>query len=165
MARNTPIAILIVVSLFCLVGGGWAKLVGTMVEVCNTVGASEPVRLMIGVLGVTAVVDSAVSAAVLAKPFILVVSMSTAVATAVRVAVTIRPEEELVEGVKVANIEVPETVDCSDLSIAENGYGSSEVVKVVSQQFGPPRPCPAAPAQHQLLLLGSQRLTSSKPSN
>ena len=137
-----------------------------MVEVCNTIGASEPVRLMIEVLGVTAVVDSAVSAAVPAKPFILVVSMSTAVATAVRVAVTIRPEErELVEGVKLANIEVPAAVDCSDLSIAENGYGSSEVVKVVSQQFGPPRPCPAAPAQHQLLLLGSQLLTSSKPSN
>ena len=50
-------------------------------------------------------------------------------------------------------------------SMAEKGYGSREVVRLVSQQLGPPRPCPAAPAQHQLLLLDSQRLTSPKPSN
>ncbi len=50
-------------------------------------------------------------------------------------------------------------------SMAEKGYGSREVVRLVSQQSGPPRPWPAAPAQHQLLPLDSQRLTSPKPSN
>ena len=68
MARSTPTAILIFVSLFCLAAGAWAKLVGTVVEVCNTVGAREPVRRMIEVLGVTIVVDSAVGAAVLTRP-------------------------------------------------------------------------------------------------
>lgn len=122
---------------------------GTVVEVSNTVGASEPVRLMIEELGVTTVVDSAVSAAVLSKALIVVVSETAVVDTAVSVAVLIGSEErELVEGVAVENTEVLAAADCSDLSIAENGYGSSEVVKVVSQQFGLPRPCPAAPAQH-----------------
>ena len=147
-------------------GGGWAKLVDTAVEVCNTVGASELVRPMIEVLGVTAVVESAFGAAVLVRPMIEILGVTAVVDSAVGVAVLIRPEErELVESCAVENTKVPAAVDCSDLSIAENGYGSSEVVKVVSQQFGPPRPCPAAPAQHQLLPLGSQRLTSSKLSN
>ena len=134
MARSTPTAIFIVASLFCLASGGWAELVGLVVDVCDTVGASKLVRLMREALSVTAVVDSAVGAAVLIEP----------------------EERELVEGVAVENTEVPAAVDCSDLSIAENGYGSREVVKLVSQQVGPPRPCPAAPAQHQLLPLGSQ---------
>lgn len=51
-------------------------------------------------------------------------------------------------------------VDTSELLSVENGYGSSEVVSLVSQQLVPPRPCPAAPAQHQLLPFASQRLTS-----
>lgn len=55
--------------------------------------------------------------------------------------------------------------DCLGVLIVEIGYGSSEVVRLVVQQFEPPNPCPAAPAQHQLLPLGSQRLTSVKPSN
>ena len=54
-------------------------------------------------------------------------------------------------------------VDCLEVLIVEIGYGSSEVVILVAQQFGLPNPCPAAPAQHQLL--SSQRLTSVKPSN
>ena len=58
------------------------------------------------------------------------------------------------------NAEVVAATDC-----VEKGYGSSEVVRLVSQQFVPPSPCPAAPAQHQLLPLDSQRLTSVKPSN
>lgn len=59
----------------------------------------------------------------------------------------------------------PDCPDCVDLSIAENGYGSSEVVRLVSQQSGPPGLCPAAPPQHQLLSWGPQRLTSVKPPN
>lgn len=55
--------------------------------------------------------------------------------------------------------------DCAGLSMTENGNGFREVTKSVVQQSGPPRPCPAAPAQHQLLPVGSQRLTSVKPSN
>lgn len=31
---------------------------------------------------------------------------------------------------------------CASASIEENGYGSSEVVRLVVQQSGPPRPCP-----------------------
>ena len=166
-ARSTPTAILIrVVSLFCAAGGGWAKLVGTVVEVCNTVGAREPVRRIIEVLGVIIVVDSAVGRSVLARPRIEVLGVTAVVDSAVGAAVLIRPEErESFESVAVGNTEALAAADCPDLSIAENGYGSSEVVKVVSQQFTPPRPCPAAPAQHQLLPLESQRLTSSKLSN
>ena len=59
----------------------------------------------------------------------------------------------------------PTVVGGPELSIVEKGYGSSEVVRLVSQQLGPPRPCPAAPAQHQLFPFDSQRLTSPKPSN
>ena len=56
------------------------------------------------------------------------------------------------------NVVVPESCD---LSIAANGYGSSEVVRFVVQQLGLPFPsCPVTPAQHQLLPLESQRLTS-----
>ena len=47
--------------------------------------------------------------------------------------------------------------DSGNLSVAANGYGSSEVV--TEQQLGPPS-CPATPAQYQSLPLGSQRLTS-----
>ena len=187
MARSTPTAIFIVASLFCLASGGWAELVGLVVDVCDTVGASKLVRLMREALSVTAVVDSAAGAAVLARLMIvaavtavvdsaagaavlarlmIVAAVTAVVDSAVGAAVLIEPEErELVEGVAVENTEVPAAVDCSDLSIAENGYGSREVVKLVSQQVGPPRPCPAAPAQHQLLPLGSQRLTSVKSSN
>ena len=165
MTRSTPTAIPIVASLFCLAGGGWAELVGLVVDVCDTVGASKLVRLMREALSVTAVVDSAAGAAVLAR-LMIVAAVIAVVDSAVGAAVLIEPEErELVEGVAVENTEVPAAVDCSDLSIAENGYGSREVVKLVSQQVGPPRPCPAAPAQHQLLPLGSQRLTSVKSSN
>ena len=55
--------------------------------------------------------------------------------------------------------------DCPCLSIVKNGYGSSEVVRLVVQQLGPSASCPAAPAQYQLLPFGSQRLTSVKSSN
>ena len=74
-------------------------------------------------------------------------------------------EEELDVSVAVDDTELVAAFDCPDPSTAENGYGSSEVVELVVQQSEPPRPCPAAPAQHQLLPLGSQRLTSVKPSN
>lgn len=72
-----------------------------------------------------------------------------------------------VEAVKVRldDVEEPATADWLGLLNAEKGYGSSEVVPLVSQQLGPPRPWPAAPAQHQLLPLDSQRLTSVKPLN
>ena len=73
-------------------------------------------------------------------------------------------EVEVVE-VILDDIDEPATADRPGLSIAEKGYGSSEVVRLVSQQLGPPRPWPAAPAQHQLLPFGLQRLTSPKPSN
>ncbi len=100
MARSTPtFAILIFVKLFCLAAGSWTKLVGTLVEVCDTVGAREPVRRMIEVLGVTIVVDSAVGAAVLIRPV----------------------ERELVESVAVENTEVLAAADRPDISIAENG--------------------------------------------
>ena len=170
-ARSSPTAILRVVSLFCLASGGWAKLVDTVIDVCDTVGAREPVRPMTEVTDVTAVVDSAVGSAVLVRPEESesvegVVVENTEVDSAVGSAVLVRPEErESVEGVVVENTEVLATADSLDQSIAENGYGSSEVVNLVSQQFSPPRPCPAAPAQHQLLPLGSQRLTSVKSSN
>ena len=133
IARSTPTAISIVASLFCLAGGGWAELVGTVVVVCDTVGASELVRLMREALGVNAVVDSAVGAEVLAG-LMIVVAVTAVVDHAVGTAVLIVPEEgELVEGVAVENTEVPAAVDCPNLSIAENGYGSREVVKLVSQ--------------------------------
>ena len=140
---RTPTSILIVVSLLCLAGGGWAELVSTVVEVCNVVDAREPVRPMKEVSGVTTVADRAVGAAVVVR----------------------LEERALVVNVAVEDTEVLAAADCSELSIVENGYGSSEVVKVVSQQFTSPRPCPAAPAQHQLLSLDSQRLTSVKPLN
>jgi hypothetical protein len=54
---------------------------------------------------------------------------------------------------------------CANASIEEKGYGSSEMIRLVVQQSGPPRPCPGAPAQHQLLSLVAQRLTSVKPKN
>lgn len=57
-------------------------------------------------------------------------------------------------------------VEVPTSSIVASGYGSREVVKLVEQQStasGPPSPCPAAPAQHQLLAFASHRLTSVKP--
>lgn len=67
--------------------------------------------------------------------------------------------------VRLDDVDEPGTADWPGLLNAEKGYGSSEVVPSVSQQLGPPRPWPAAPAQHQLLPLDSQRLTSVKPLN
>ena len=73
--------------------------------------------------------------------------------------------EEPDMSVVVDNTVVVIVPDCLEVLIVEIGYGSSEVVRLVVQQSGPPNPCPAAPAQHQLLPLGSQWLTSVKPSN
>ncbi len=165
MARSTPTSILIVASLFCRAGGGWAKLVGTVVEVCNTVGAREAVRPMTEVFGVSAVVDSAVCASEPVRSVTEVFGVTAVVDSAVGAALLVRLEvRELVVSVAVEK-EALTAADCSELSIAEKGYGSIEVVKVVSQQFTSPRPCPPAPAQHQLLSLDPQRLTSVKPSN
>ena len=75
---------------------------------------------------------------------------------AVGAAALVRLEERgLVDSVAVDNSEEIAVADFPDLPIAENGYGSSEVVKLVAQQF----PCNELP-QHQLLPLGSQRVTS-----
>ena len=52
-----------------------------------------------------------------------------------------------------------------DPSIVESGYGSRAVVKWVVQQSTPPRPCPHAPAQHQIFASASHRFTSVKPWN
>lgn len=138
MARGTPTAIPTIVSLFGVAVGGrrWAKLaklVGTVLEVCNSFDVKEPVRPITEVLEVAAMVDSAVGVAVLVE----------------------LEKRGLVDSVGIDNDNVVTVADCPALSIAANGYGSSEVV----------RPCPAAPAQHSLLPLGSQRLTSSKLSN
>lgn len=73
-------------------------------------------------------------------------------------------EEEVDLSDAVDNNEVLAVPDFPDPSIVESGYGSSEVVELVAQQSTPPRPCPAVPAQHQLLPFCSQRLTSVKPS-
>ena len=70
------------------------------------------------------------------------------------------PKEMEVVGVALDDTEEPTAVDSPILSIVEKGYGSSAVVRLVSQQLVPPRSCPDAPAQHQLLPLDSQRLTS-----
>lgn len=54
-------------------------------------------------------------------------------------------------------------LEVTSSSTVASGYGSRAVVKFVEQQStapGPPRPCPAAPAQHQLLAFASHRLTS-----
>ena len=77
---------------------------------------------------------------------------------------SVRIEMRFVE-VILGDIEESATADWPESSMAEKGYGSSEVVPLVSQQSGPLRPWPAAPAQHQLLPLDSQRFTSVKPSN
>ena len=45
-------------------------------------------------------------------------------------------------------------------SIVAKGNGCSEAVKLVRQQSEPKDVCPAAPAQHHLLPLSSQRFTS-----
>lgn len=79
--------------------------------------------------------------------------------------VVLVPKEVAVVEMILDDIDEPATADIPGLSIAEKGYGSSDVVLLVSQQLGPPRPWPAAPAQHQLLPFGLQRLTSPKPSN
>lgn len=134
MARGTPTAIPRIVLFLGFAVGGWAKLVGTVLELCNVVGAREPVRLMIEVLGVAAVVDNGVSAAVLVR----------------------LEKRGLVESVAVESSEVPAVAERPDLSIVENGYGSSEVVEFVAQQFSPPSS--GGPTQHQLLPLGAQRL-------
>ena len=44
------------------------------------------------------------------------------------------------DGIGVGNKNVVAVADCPDLSIAENGDVSSDVVRLVSQQFAPPRP-------------------------
>lgn len=69
-------------------------------------------------------------------------------------------EEEVDVSAVVDNNEATIVSDFCVLSIVESGYGLSEVIRLVSQQSSPPRPCPAAPAQHQLLPFWSQRLTS-----
>ena len=77
-------------------------------------------------------------------------------------------EEEPVLGVAEENsgaCEAAVALDCPSRSSAEKGYGASEVVRLVSQHSVAPRPCPGGPAQHQLLPLVSQRLTSVKLSN
>ena len=107
MARGTPTEISMIVSLFGLTVGGWAKLVDTLLEGCNCIDAKEPLTPMTEVL-VAAVVDSTLGAAVLVR----------------------LEKRGLVDNVGVDNINV--------ISIAENGYGSSEVVRLVSQQFAPP---------------------------
>lgn len=70
-------------------------------------------------------------------------------------------EEGLDVSVAVDNTELVSAHDCPGRSTVENGYGASGV-KLVMQQSGPARPCPAAPAQHQPLPLGSQRFTLVK---
>lgn len=74
-------------------------------------------------------------------------------------------EEELDVSVAVDTAELVAAPDCSNISTVENGYGVSEVVRLVVQQFQPPGPCPGAPPQHQLLPLGSQRDTWVQPWN
>lgn len=74
--------------------------------------------------------------------------------------VSVVPEEMEFVGVALNNTEEPTAVDSPILSIVEKGYGSSAVVRLVSQQGVPPRSCPDVPPQHQLLPLDSQRLTS-----
>ena len=103
-----------------------------MLEFCNVVDTSEPVRLITEVLGVAAVVDNGVSAAVLVR----------------------LEKRGLVQSVAVESSKVPAVAEHPDLSIVENGYGSSEVVKFVAQQFSRPS---GGPPQHQLLPLGAQR--------
>ena len=44
------------------------------------------------------------------------------------------------DGIGVDNSNVIAVADCPDLSIAGNGDGSREVVRLVSQHFAPPRP-------------------------
>ena len=95
MARGTPTAIPKIVSFLGLAVGGWAKLVGTVLELCNVVGAREPVRLLTDVLGVAAVVDSGVSAAMLVRLY----------------------KRGLVESVAVESSEVPAVAECPGLSI------------------------------------------------
>lgn len=137
---------------------------GIVLEVCNCVDVKEPVRLMTEVLEVAAVVDSTLDVAVLVRLEKRGFVDSVGVDNSGVVAVAECPDPSIAENGDDSS-EVVAVVGCPDLSIAENGYGWSEVVRLVSQQFAPPRRCPAAPAQHQLLPLGSQRLTSSKPSN
>ena len=138
-AIGTPTSIPVLESWFWLAGCGEAELVGAMVELCDVVDVSELVGLEEDMVDLCDAVDA-----------LELMGLE---------------EEELDVSVAVDNTEVVATADCPSLLAVENGYGSSEVVRLVVQQFGPPRPCPAAPAQHQLLPLGSQRLTSVKPAN
>ena len=110
----------------------WAKLVGTVLEFCNVVDTSEPVRLITEVLSMAAVVDNGVSAAVLVR----------------------LEKRGLIESVAVESSEVPAVAERPDLSIVENRYGSSKVVEFMAQQFSRPS---GGPPQHQLLPLGAQR--------
>ena len=123
MDRGTPTEISIIIPLFGLAVGDWAKLVGTLVEGCNCIDAKEPLTPMTEVL-VAAVVDSTLGAAVLVR----------------------LENRGLVDSVGVDNINV--------ISIAENGYGSSEVVRLVSQQFAPPRTCPACASTTPAIAIG-----------
>ena len=109
-----------------------------MLEVCNSVDVKEPVRLMTEVVGVAAVLDNGVSAAVLVR----------------------LEERRLVESVAVKSSEVPAVADCPDLSIVENGY---EVVEFVAQQFS--QPSSGGPPQHQLLPLGARRSIGVVPND
>ena len=82
-----------------------------MLEDCNSVDDKEPVRPMRVVLEVAAVV------------------------------VLDRLEKRgFPDGIGVDNSNVIAVADCLDLSIAGNGDGSSEVVRLVSQHFAPPKP-------------------------
>ena len=144
-AIGTPTAIPVVDVWFWLAGCGDAELVGAMAELCDAVGASELVGLEEVEREEVELEEEELEEEELEEEKL--------------------EEEKLDVSVAVENNEVVAAPDPPGLSVAENGYGASEVVKLVVQQFGPPRPCPAAPAQHQLLLLGSQRLTSVNPSN
>ena len=144
IARGTPTSNPIADMCLSGPGGGGAELVGGIEEVSVTVGASELPGLEDEELDTRVVLD---------------------VTSGVPELVELDGEEEEDVSVAVDNPKVAPAVDCPDLSVAENGYGSSAVVRLVVQQSTPPRPCPGAPAQHQLLPLGSQRLTSVNPSN
>ena len=138
-AIGTPTSIPIVEVRFWLADCGDAELVGVMAELYDAVGLSELVGLEeeepVGLEKV--------------KPVELEGEEPVKL-----------EEEELDVSVTVDNFELVAAPDCPGISTVENGYGISEVVRLVVQQSGPPRPCPAAPAQHQLLPLGSQRDTS-----
>ena len=73
-----------------------------------------------------------------------------------------RDEEELLTVEEDCFVALGRGSSCPSVLNMTNGYGSSEVVKLVVQQSSR---CSVGPAQHQLLPLGSQRLTLVLPSN